>query len=130
MADALCGGHESPVKHDHFVVFNNAYVRVTQAVVAMVQQYCSNTAVRFHLPVSESQKRPATDPVQVNREARVDCALAELYTRSVATDRILQEQKHAEVLTKLYSRMNEVSFTAQHNNENQALLTPWCHGLI
>lgn len=43
----------------------------------------------------------------------MDCALAELYTRSVTTERILQEQKHAEVLNKLYTRMNEVSFTAQ-----------------
>lgn len=50
--------------------------------------------------------------VQVNREARVDCALAELYSKSVVTDKILQEQKHAEVLTKLYTRMNEVSFTS------------------
>lgn len=48
---------------------------------------------------------------QVNREARVDCALAELYTKSLATERSLDEQKHAEVLTKLYVRMNEVSRT-------------------
>lgn len=121
MADALCVGHELILKPDHFAMFSDADVRVTQAVVAVVQQYCSNAAVRFQLPVSERQKRPATDPcyVQVNREARVDCALAELYTRSVATDRILQEQKHAEVVTKLYSRMNEVSFTAQHNHETR-----------
>ncbi|KAL3133563.1 hypothetical protein ABBQ38_007411 [Trebouxia sp. C0009 RCD-2024] len=45
---------------------------------------------------------------EVNREARVDCALAELYTKSLATERILQEQKHVEVLTKLYVRMNEM----------------------
>lgn len=41
----------------------------------------------------------------------MDCALAELYTKSLATERILQEQKHVEVLTKLYVRMNEVTET-------------------
>ena len=44
----------------------------------------------------------------MNREARVDCALAELYTRSLALERSLEGQKHAEVMTKLYVRMNEV----------------------
>lgn len=47
--------------------------------------------------------------VQVSREAGVDCALAELYTKSLAIEGTIQEQKHAEVLTKLYVRMNEVS---------------------
>lgn len=46
--------------------------------------------------------------MQVNREAKTDCALAELYTKSLATEQMLQEQKQAEVLTKLYVRMNEV----------------------
>ncbi len=46
---------------------------------------------------------------QVSREARVDCALAELYTKSLAIEGTIQEQKHAEVLTKLYVRVNEVS---------------------
>ena len=50
----------------------------------------------------------------MNREARVDCALAELYIRSVHTETVLREQKHAEVLTKLYTRMNEVSSIACH----------------
>ena len=45
----------------------------------------------------------------MNREARVDCALAELYSKSLATERHLQDQKHAEVLTKLYVRMTEVT---------------------
>ena len=45
----------------------------------------------------------------MNREAKVDCALAELYTRSLATERMLEQQKQAEVITKLYVRMNEVS---------------------
>lgn len=64
--------------------------------------------------------------VQVNREARVDCALAELYSRSVVTDRILQEQKHAEVLTKLYTRMNEVSFTLIAHSLCTCILTTQC----
>ena len=46
--------------------------------------------------------------LQVNREAKTDCALAELYTKSLATEQMLQEQKQAEVLTKLYVRLNEV----------------------
>ena len=46
---------------------------------------------------------------QVSREAGVDCALAELYTKSLAIEHTIQEQKHAEVLTKLYVRMNEVT---------------------
>lgn len=46
---------------------------------------------------------------QVSREAGVDCALAELYTKSLAIEHTIQEQKHAEVLTKLYMRMNEVT---------------------
>ena len=46
--------------------------------------------------------------MQVNRETRVDCVLAELYVKSVATEQMLEEQKHADVLTKLYVRMNEV----------------------
>ncbi len=48
--------------------------------------------------------------VQVNREARIDCALAELYTKSMAAEKVLNEQKHADVLTKLYIRMNEVRY--------------------
>ena len=45
---------------------------------------------------------------QVNRDVKVDCALAELYTRNLATERLLQQQNQAEVFTKLYVRMNEV----------------------
>ena len=41
----------------------------------------------------------------------MDCALAELYTKNLSIERSLQEQKHADVLTKLYMRMNEVSCT-------------------
>ena len=44
----------------------------------------------------------------------MDCALAELYSKSLATERILQEQKHAEVLTKLYVRMNEVAYLVRN----------------
>lgn len=39
----------------------------------------------------------------------MDCALAELYTKSTALERSLEGQKHAEVMSKLYLRMNEVS---------------------
>ncbi|DBA91905.1 hypothetical protein WJX79_009655 [Trebouxia sp. C0005] len=45
---------------------------------------------------------------EVSREAGVDCALAELYTKSLATESTIKEQKHAEVLFKLYVRMNEM----------------------
>lgn len=47
--------------------------------------------------------------LQVNRETKTDCALAELYTKSTAVEQMLQEQKKADVFTKLYTRMNEVS---------------------
>lgn len=47
--------------------------------------------------------------LQVNRETKTDCALAELYTKSTAVEQMLQEQKKADVFTKLYIRMNEVS---------------------
>lgn len=63
---------------------------------------------------------------QVNREARVDCALAELYTRSLAVESSLQGQKHAEVMTKLYVRMNEVGCSKSQNQFAEAL--PWLLG--
>ena len=44
----------------------------------------------------------------------MDCALAELYTKSVALERSLEGQKHAEVMSKLYVRMNEVSCAVNH----------------
>ena len=47
----------------------------------------------------------------MNREAKLDCALAELYTKSLATERMLEDRKHADVLTKLYVRINEVCHT-------------------
>lgn len=52
--------------------------------------------------------------VQVNRETKTDCALAELYTKSNAVEQILQEQKQADIFTKLYVRMNEVCGELHH----------------
>lgn len=86
---------------------------------------------------------------QVSREAGVDCALAELYTKSLAIEGTIQEQKHAEVLTKLYVRMNEViqrcnlpnflkflcsqklvGRDAQQSQCSIAYYSRLCHGLI
>ncbi len=60
---------------------------------------------------------------QVSREAGVDCALAELYTKSLAIESTIQEQKHAEVLTKLYVRMNEV--TSSQMSQIVCTLNSW-----
>ncbi len=46
---------------------------------------------------------------QVGRETEVDCALAELYVRGLATERLVKDQHQAEIFNSIYSRMNEVS---------------------
>lgn len=64
--------------------------------------------------------------LQVNREAKIDCALAELYTKSLATEQMLQEQKQAEVLTKLYVRMNEVFLLSESLSSSCCIVLPHC----
>lgn len=46
--------------------------------------------------------------MQVGRDKEVDCALAELYVRGQATQRMVNEQHRAEVFSSIYARMNEV----------------------
>ncbi|DBB15254.1 hypothetical protein WJX82_011728 [Trebouxia sp. C0006] len=70
--------------------------RSTHLLTASLTLACLGTLLAFEFTA------------EVNREARVDCALAELYTRSLALERSLEGQKHAEVMTKLYVRMNEM----------------------
>lgn len=48
---------------------------------------------------------------QVGREAEVDCALAELYVRGLATERLVKDQHQAEIFSTIYSRINEVCMT-------------------
>ena len=52
--------------------------------------------------------------VQVGRETEVDCALAELYVRTLATERLVKDTAHADIFNSIYTRMNEVrsEFTA------------------
>ena len=45
---------------------------------------------------------------QVGRETEVDCALAELYVRTMATDRLVKDTAQAEIFNSIFSRMNEV----------------------
>ena len=40
----------------------------------------------------------------------MDCALAELYVRGQATQRMVNEQHRAEVFSSIYARMNEVAY--------------------
>ena len=47
-------------------------------------------------------------PAQVGRETEVDCALAELYVRTMATDRLVKDTAQAEIFNSIFSRMNEV----------------------
>ena len=47
-------------------------------------------------------------PTQVGRETEVDCALAELYVRTMATDRLVKDTAQAEIFNSIFSRMNEV----------------------
>ncbi len=46
--------------------------------------------------------------LQVGREAEVDCALAELYVRGLATERLVKDQHQAEIFNTIYTRINEV----------------------
>ncbi|KAK9909935.1 hypothetical protein WJX75_009692 [Coccomyxa subellipsoidea] len=45
---------------------------------------------------------------EVGREAEVDCALAELYVRGLATERLVKDQHQAEIFSTIYSRINEM----------------------
>ncbi len=46
--------------------------------------------------------------MQVGRETEVDCALAELYVRSMATERLVKDTAHSEIFNSIFTRMNEV----------------------
>ena len=48
------------------------------------------------------------DLVQVGRETEVDCALAELYVRSLATERLVKDTAHSEIFNSIFTRMSEV----------------------
>lgn len=48
------------------------------------------------------------DPEQVGRETEVDCALAELYVRSLATERLVKDTAHSEIFNSIFTRMTEV----------------------
>ncbi|CAK0764240.1 hypothetical protein CVIRNUC_003138 [Coccomyxa viridis] len=45
---------------------------------------------------------------EVGRETEVDCALAELYVRTMATDRLVKDTAQAEIFNSIFSRMNEM----------------------
>ncbi|CAL8467683.1 g7221 [Coccomyxa elongata] len=45
---------------------------------------------------------------EVGRETEVDCALAELYVRGLATERLVKDQHQAEIFNSIYTRMNEM----------------------
>ena len=45
---------------------------------------------------------------QVGRETEVDCALAELYVRTLATERLVKDTAHSDIFNSIYTRMNEV----------------------
>ena len=45
---------------------------------------------------------------QVGRETEIDCALAELYVRGLAVERLVKDQHQAEIFNSIYTRMNEV----------------------
>ena len=57
-------------------------------------------------------------PAQVGRETEVDCALAELYVRTMATDRLVKDTAQAEIFNSIFSRMNEVQGVL-HGEPNQ-----------
>ena len=38
----------------------------------------------------------------------MDCALAELYVRTMATDRLVKDTAQAEIFNSIFTRMNEV----------------------
>ena len=46
---------------------------------------------------------------QVGRETEVDCALAELYVRTLSTEHLVKDTAHSDIFNSIYTRMNEVS---------------------
>ncbi len=52
----------------------------------------------------------------------MDCALAELYVRGLATERLVKDQHQAEIFNSIYTRMNEVSAGCAHS-KRQILAT-------
>lgn len=54
--------------------------------------------------------------VQIVREMDVDCALAEMYVRGLATEELIKKQHESEIFNSLYSRLNEVSLIIVHSN--------------
>lgn len=45
---------------------------------------------------------------QVVRETDVDCALAEMYVRGLATEQLIKKQHESEIFNSLYTRLNEM----------------------
>jgi hypothetical protein len=44
----------------------------------------------------------------VGRETEIDCALAELYVRGLAVERLVKDQHQADMFNSIFTRMNEV----------------------
>lgn len=53
---------------------------------------------------------------QVVREMDVDCALAEMYVRGLATEELIKKQHESEIFNSLYTRLNEME-DMMHNVE-------------
>ena len=63
------------------------------------------------------------EPVQVGRETEVDCALAELYVRSLATERLVKDTAHSEIFNSIFTRMNEAGLcTSKKRSPSYTLL--------
>ena len=61
--------------------------------------------------------------MQVGRETEVDCALAELYVRSLATERLVKDTAHSEIFNSIFTRMNEVGLcTSEKRSPSYTLL--------
>ena len=50
----------------------------------------------------------------------MDCALAELYVRTMATDRLVKDTAQAEIFNSIFTRMNEVRGML-HGEQAQAM---------
>ena len=59
--------------------------------------------------VLEHQRRNCVrSDAQVGRETEVDCALAELYVRTLSTENLVRDTAHSDIFNSIYTRMSEV----------------------
>ena len=64
--------------------------------------------------------------LQTSRELQVDCALAELYTKQIATQQLTEHHQQAEIFHSIHNRMNEVSALVCSQPAGSDGCLDWC----